>query len=158
MSSNFSDLFQTFHTSTHSGKPRLISKPKSQKPKLKSDPLKSKLKKKKTGSSSVSSEKTGYAFVKIGRSKSESKKFDAVFQNRSTKKLKVVSFGSTKESDYLTTKDKAYRDWYNSTNKINEKNLMDAKTLNRYICWNKSNLKDSVDHYQRLFKIADRNK
>jgi hypothetical protein len=128
-------------------------KPKSQKPKLKSD-TKPKSKKSKTGTL----EKTGYAFVKIGRSKSESKKFDAVFQNRSTKKLKVVSFGNSKESDYLTTKDKTYRDWYNTQNKINEKNLMDAKTLNRYICWNKSNLKDSVDHYQRLFKSADRGK
>lgn len=94
-----------------------------------------------------------YIFKKIQKSKEPSKKYEAIFQHYAKKdKLKVVAFGSTKESDYTQNKDKKYRDFYLKQNKIDTNNLMSPKTLEQMILWNKPTVDQSVKIYKKKWE------
>lgn len=158
MSVAFNDLFQNFHNERHPSSKKRHSSSSSLSKKTSSKKTPKKSKDSSTDSSPTKIKKEylnyGFKFKKISKSKQENKKFDAVFEHGTTKKLRVVSFGNSKENDYLQNKDRTYRDWYNKNHPPNDKNLMDPKTLNHYICWNRENLKDSIDHYARTWKNA----
>lgn len=94
----------------------------------------------------------GYYFKGIKKSSSLNKKYDAFFQNIKSGKIKTVSFGSPKVTDYTVTNDKNYRDFHNKTNKPNDQDLTSSKSLEHYLLWNKSNIELSLKDYKRLLK------
>lgn len=94
----------------------------------------------------------GYKFIKIQKCKAGNKKYDAIFRKVNSDKEKVVSFGSLKQKDYTDLGDRKYRDYYLKTNRVNDKNLMNSKTLEKHILWNKPTITESVEKYKRLFK------
>lgn len=152
MPSNSNNTFTDFFFGNPSGK----STRKSRKPRSgSSTPKTTKSKKDSSGSSSSSSGgiKYGdYLYKSIKKSQSPTKKYDAIFEHAKTGKVKTVSFGSVNEKDYTQLKDRKYRDYYLSQNKLKDKNLMSPQALNHYILWNKSDIGSSIESYKRMLK------
>jgi hypothetical protein len=91
-----------------------------------------------------------YYFVDIKKSKNLERKYDAIFIKESNGKEKIVSFGKKGKYDYLSTKDREQRDFYDFKHKgVSLSNLMSKESLEKYILWNKSSLEASIRDYKR---------
>jgi len=93
----------------------------------------------------------GYQFVKFKKSTKSGKKYDAVFKNTKTGRMKIVSFGSKGMSDYTKHKDDERKYLYLKRHRKRENwnNLMTAGALSRWVLWNKKSLKASMSDYIR---------
>lgn len=95
----------------------------------------------------------GYNFKEIKKSKTEGKRYDAIFVNVKTKKEKKVSFGKQGEKDFISLQDKKMRDFYDFKNKDKPiVDLMSKQALEKYILWNKPTLESSIKDYTKRFK------
>lgn len=94
-----------------------------------------------------------YRLLKIAKSDKPEKKLAATFENTTTKRLKVVHFGAAGMSDYTIHRDPDRKQRYINRHKKNE-NWNDPTTagaLSRWVLWNKTTLKASIDDYKRKF-------
>ena len=99
-----------------------------------------------------------YKFKKIKTSKEgASTKYDAYFINTKNDKEKVVSFGSKSAKYYPDIQDKNYKEYILKHHPLPKNiDLMSRKALERYILWNKKDLKSSVESYKKLLKSSDK--
>lgn len=115
-------------------------------------------KKSKTESKTVSKTNTykNYKFKKIKPSKEgSSTKYDAYFINIKNDKEKIVSFGSRGAKYYPDIQDKNYKNYILKHHPLPDKiDLMSKKALERYILWNKTDIKSSVESYKKLLKSS----
>ena len=91
--------------------------------------------------------------IKIVKSKTKGKKYDAVFDING--KEKRVAFGAAGYEDYTTHKDPARRKSYIDRHKANE-NWTDPTTpgaLSRYILWEDTNINEAIRKYKSRFNI-----
>ena len=93
----------------------------------------------------------GYQFVKFKKSTKSGKKYDAVFKNTKTGRMKIVSFGSKGMSDYTKHEDdeRKYQYLKRHRKRENWNNLMTSGALSRWVLWNKKSLKASMSDYIR---------
>ncbi len=99
-----------------------------------------------------------YKFKKIKASKEgASTKYDAYFINIKNDKEKVVSFGSKSAKYYPDIQDKNYKEFILKRHPLPKNiDLMSRKALERYILWNKKDVKSSVESYKKLLKSSDK--
>lgn len=99
-----------------------------------------------------------YKFKKIKASKEgASTKYDAYFINTKNDKERVVSFGSKSAKYYPDIQDKNYKEFILKRHPLPKNiDLMSRKALERYILWNKKDLKSSVESYKKLLKASDK--
>ncbi len=99
-----------------------------------------------------------YKFKKIKPSKEgASTKYDAYFINTKNDKIKVVSFGSKSAKYYPDIQDKNYKEFILKRHPLPKNiDLMSRKALERYILWNKKDIKSSVESYKKLLKASDK--
>ena len=157
---NFYDMFSDYHQPTppNNKKKRFLTPMKPDKNnknnknnKDNKDNKKNKHVIKKAPSASVSY--GNFQFKKIKTSKEGATKYDAVFVNLKTNKEKIVSFGSRTAKFYPDIKDKNYKEYILKTHPLPENiDLMSRKALERYILWNKKDIKSSVESYKKLLK------
>jgi len=97
-----------------------------------------------------------YKFKKIKPSKEgASTKYDAYFINTKNDKIKVVSFGSKSAKYYPDIQDKNYKEFILKRRPLPKNiDLMSRKALERYILWNKKDIKSSVESYKKLLKSS----
>ncbi len=97
-----------------------------------------------------------YKLLSINKSINKNKKLSAVFENKKTKKTKIVHFGSLGMDDYTITKDKEQRERYR---KRHQKDLKTndptrAGYLSYYILWGDStSRKTNIADYKKRFKL-----
>ena len=87
--------------------------------------------------------------VVIQKSKKADKKFDAIIDGK-----KTIPFGSKMHSDFTLHKDEARKHRYMNRHEKRE-NWQDPKTAgfySRWLLWNKSTLKSSVDDLNKRYK------
>lgn len=102
----------------------------------------------------------------IKTSDKKDKKYDAVFREKSCPcklgdKPKcgsdevVVSFGSKGMSDFTLHKDEDRKERYLKRHEKNEnwKDPMTPGALSRWVLWNKTTLKASIDDFKKRFKL-----
>jgi len=95
----------------------------------------------------------GYHFKEIKKSKTEGKRYDAIFINVKNQKEKKVSFGQKGEKDFIVLQDKNMRDFYDFKNKDKPiRDLMSRQALEKYILWNKPTLESSIKDYTKILK------
>lgn len=96
----------------------------------------------------------GYYFIDIKKSKTEGKRYDAIFLNAKTNKEKAISFGKKGEKDFIALQDTKMKEFYDFKHQKKEdwKNLMSRAALNKYILWNKNSLEASIKDYKRRLK------
>lgn len=101
-----------------------------------------------------SGEYKNYTFKKIKPSKEGSgTKYDAYFINAKNDKEKVVSFGSRDAKYYPDIQDKNYKNFILKHHPIPDNiDLMSKKALERYILWNKTDIKSSIESYKKMLK------
>jgi len=94
-----------------------------------------------------------YRLVRIVKSDRPEKKLAATFENTHTKRMKVVHFGAAGMSDYTIHKDAERKQRYINRHKKNEHwdDPVTAGALSRWMLWNKTSLKASIDDYKRRF-------
>lgn len=116
----------------------------------------SKTESKTVSSSSAPGTYKNYKFKKIKPSKEgSSTKYDAYFINTKNDKEKVVSFGSRGAKYYPDIQDKNYKNYILKHHPLPDKiDLMSKKALERYILWNKTDIKSSVESYKKLLKSS----
>lgn len=88
--------------------------------------------------------------VVIKKSNKKGKKFMATFDDK-----KTIHFGSAGMSDFTIHKDPKRKQRYLKRHQARE-NWNDPKTagaLSRWILWNKTSLKESIDDYKKRFNI-----
>lgn len=94
----------------------------------------------------------GYKFVGVKKSKTEGKKYDAIFVNDKSK-TKTVSFGNIAERDYTQHKDKKMKEFYEFKNKDKKiTDLMSAYALESIILWSKPEFDSGVKAYKSRLK------
>ena len=89
--------------------------------------------------------------LKIKKSDKPDKKYDAVFEKDG--RTKTISFGSSGMSDYTKHHDDERKNRYLNRHRNNENwNKPDsAGALSRWILWNKSSIRASIDDYKKRF-------
>lgn len=94
-----------------------------------------------------------YVFDGIQKSKTDGKKYDAVFVRSSNGTKKIVSFGKSGEKDFTQHGDKEMRDFYDFKYKKKQDwgNLMSPQALNKWICWDKPTLEKGISSYKKMF-------
>ena len=104
-------------------------------------------------SKSISSKKPYY--VKIKPSKTENKKYTAIFYNKDKTKIKTTHFGAKGYSDYTKHKDPDRKKRYIERHKARENwnNPMSAGALSRYILWQYPSLDKSIKYYKNKFAL-----
>lgn len=92
--------------------------------------------------------------VQFVEPKTKTHKMTAVFFD-GKKKIKTTNFGSKGMSDYTINKDKDRKERYLARHKKNESwdKYMTAGSLSRWILWNKTTLKTSIQDYLKKFKL-----
>jgi len=95
-----------------------------------------------------------YYFTGIKKSKSEGRKYDAIFVKENGKQ-KTVSFGKKDEKDFTQSKDKDAKEFY--LYKLNKKgtdikNLMSSAALETHILWDKPSLDSGLKSYKNKLK------
>jgi hypothetical protein len=97
--------------------------------------------------------KCGKELVKITKSTKAEKKLMAVFKDCKTGRTKTVHFGADGMSDYTIHKTPSRKQLYLERHSANEdwENPITAGALSRWILWNKTSLKDSIDDYKKRF-------
>ena len=89
--------------------------------------------------------------VKFAKSDRDGKKMKAVFYD-DNKKVKTTHFGLDTGSTYIDHKDEDKKKAYIARHSKNNENWNDyqsAGSLSRYILWNKTSLKDSINDYKK---------
>ncbi len=96
-----------------------------------------------------------YDKVKIIKSTRKDKKLMAVFTDYETGKTKIVHFGAAGYEDYTTHKDDARKKRYIDRHRSNEdwNKYMTAGSLSRWILWNKTSLRASIQDYKKRFRL-----
>lgn len=94
--------------------------------------------------------------VDIKPSSQHDKKLMAVFTSCKTGGKKVTHFGAKGMSDFTKHHDEARKQRYftrhgNGKGRENWSDPYSAGALSRYILWNKSTLKESIDDYKKRF-------
>jgi hypothetical protein len=82
-------------------------------------------------------------------------KLVATFINKNNGKKKTTHFGAKGYTDFTKSKDEEKKQLYINRHKKRE-NWQDPTTagaLSRYILWNKTTLKKSIDDYKKHFKL-----
>ena len=89
--------------------------------------------------------------LKIKKSDKPDKKYDAVFEKDG--RTKTISFGSSGMSDYTKHHDDERKNRYLNRHRNNENwNKPDsAGALSRFVLWNKSSIRASIDDYKKRF-------
>ena len=93
--------------------------------------------------------------VKFAKSDRDGKKMKAVFYD-DNKKVKTTHFGLDTGSTYIDHKDEDKKKAYIARHSKNNENWNDyqsAGSLSRYILWNKTSLKDSINDYKKKFNL-----
>ena len=93
--------------------------------------------------------------VKFAKSDRDGKKMKAVFYD-DNKKVKTTHFGLDTGSTYIDHKDEVKNKAYIARHSKNNENWNDyqsAGSLSRYILWNKTSLKDSINYYKKKFNL-----
>jgi hypothetical protein len=92
--------------------------------------------------------------VKITDSSNKDKKLMAIF-SVDGKKTKTIHFGLKGSSTYLDHKDDKIKKAYLARHKVNENwlNYDSAGALSRWILWDKTSLKDSINSYKKRFNL-----
>tara|TARA_R100000908_G_scaffold48003_1_gene23819 strand:+ start:10953 stop:11243 length:291 start_codon:yes stop_codon:yes gene_type:complete len=93
--------------------------------------------------------------VKFAKSDRDGKKMKAVFYD-GDKKVKTTHFGLDTGSTYIDHKDEDKKKAYIARHSKNNENWNDYQTagsLSRYILWNKTSLKDSINDYKKKFNL-----
>jgi len=92
--------------------------------------------------------------VKFAKSDRDGKKMKGVFYD-DNKKVKTTHFGAEGMSDYTKHKDIERKQRYLDRHKKNENwnDYQSAGSLSRYILWNKTSLKDSINDYKKKFNL-----
>ena len=98
---------------------------------------------------------TDYKLISVTKSEKKGKKYDAKFENKKTKKIKTVSFGSAGMDDYTKTKDKEQKERYQKRHKkdLETNDPLRAGYLAFFLLWNKPTLKGSIADYRKRFKL-----
>jgi hypothetical protein len=88
-----------------------------------------------------------YKFIELKKSNRPEKKYMAIFQNRKTKRDKVIHFGSAGMEDYTMHKDPARMQLYLKRHSSREDwdNMMSAGFWARWLLWSKPNYKDAYN-------------
>jgi hypothetical protein len=91
--------------------------------------------------------------LKIKKSDNPDKKYDAIFEHNG--RHKKTSFGAAGMSDYTKHHDDERKQRYlnRHRDKENWNNPMSAGALSRYILWNKTSLKASINDYKKRFNL-----
>ena len=95
--------------------------------------------------------------VKFAKSDRDGKKMKAVFYD-DNKKVKTTHFGlkNPKKGTYIDHEDEDIKKAYIARHSKNNENWNDyqsAGSLSRYILWNKTSLKDSINDYKKKFNL-----
>ena len=96
-------------------------------------------------------------YVNIKPSTSQGKKMMAIFYNEAKKKVKTTHFGAVGYDDYIGHQDLQRKMNYLSRHKKKEEwaDYMTAGSLSRWILWNKTSLKESINDYMNKFKLKE---
>ena len=97
-----------------------------------------------------------YILVKITKSSKSDKKMMAIFRDSDTDRTKTVHFGASGMSDFTLHKDPERKKRYINRHSKNEdwKNPTSAGALSRWILWNKTSLRASIQDYKKKFKFT----
>ena len=92
--------------------------------------------------------------VDIKLSDREGKKMMAIFYD-GDKRIKTTHFGQKGASDYTIHKDDERKKLYLDRHRKNESwnDYMSAGSLSRYILWNKTSIKGSIQDYKKKFNL-----
>ncbi len=98
-----------------------------------------------------------FKLVKIEKLNNDKKKYQAIFQNIETEKIKKTKFGASGYSDYTIHKDKERRNNYIQRHKkdLKTKEYTKPGYLSMFILWNKPTLKASIADYKKRIKNND---
>ena len=96
-------------------------------------------------------------YVSIKPSTSSGKKMMAIFFDEAKKKVKTTHFGASGYEDYTTHGDLQRKMNYTVRHKEREdwNDYMSSGSLSRWILWNKTTIKASIDDYMRKFKLKE---
>ena len=94
-------------------------------------------------------------YVNITNSTRAGKKMMAIFYDEARKKIKTTHFGASGYNDYTITNDLQAKMNYLARHKDREYWLifMTAGSLSRWILWNKTTLKESIEDYMNKFNL-----
>jgi len=94
-------------------------------------------------------------YVNITNSTRTGKKMMAIFYDEARKKIKTTHFGQAGASDYTIHGDLTRKMNYLARHKEREYWLifMTPGALSRWVLWNKSNLKESIEDYMNKFNL-----
>jgi len=94
-------------------------------------------------------------YVNITNSTRTGKKMMAIFYDEARKKIKTTHFGQAGASDYTIHGDLTRKMNYLARHKEREYWLifMTPGALSRWVLWNKSNLKESIEDYMNKFSL-----
>ena len=99
-----------------------------------------------------------YKFIKVSKSSSKGKKYDALFKNKKTGREKKVSFGSAGMSDYTKNKDPERKKRYISRHKKRENwtssGVLSAGWWSKHLLWNKPSYSSSLADVKSKLKTA----
>jgi 2,3-bisphosphoglycerate-independent phosphoglycerate mutase len=92
--------------------------------------------------------------VVFKKSTRDGKKRMAIF-TRSSGRTKTIHFGADGMSDYTKHKDPERKKRYIARHKKNENwnNPMTAGALSRWILWNKTSMRESINDFKKKFKL-----
>lgn len=94
--------------------------------------------------------------VVIKPSTVKNKKYTAIFYDDKGKKVKTSSFGDSRYTDYIQSKDKKRRDRYRTRHKkdLETGDYMKPGFLSYYILWGDStSLKTNISNYKKRFNL-----
>jgi len=94
-------------------------------------------------------------YVNITNSTRTGKKMMAIFYDEARKKIKTTHFGASGYNDFTITNDLQAKMNYLARHKDREYWLifMTAGSLSRWILWNKTTLKESIEDYMNKFNL-----
>jgi len=94
-------------------------------------------------------------FVNITKSTRAGKKMMAIFYDEAKKKIKTTHFGQENASDYTIHGDLTRKMNYLARHKEREDwaDYMSSGALSRWILWNKTTLKESIEDYMNKFNL-----
>ena len=99
-----------------------------------------------------------YKFIKVVKSNTKGKKYDAIFKNLKTNREKKVSFGSAGMSDYTLHKDperkKRYITRHQKREKWGDDGILTAGWWSRWLLWNFPSYNKSLQDVRSKLKSA----
>ena len=98
--------------------------------------------------------------IEFNKSNRKNKKYYVSFfkdtlRDPKGKKIKTVHFGDNRYEDFTIHKDNKRKELYLERHKReNWNNYMTAGSLSRYILWNKTTIKQSLNDYMKRFNLT----